>query len=260
MESLYSIPVKCKASVWRHISLTTVICCWGGALQGLWPRVCCNVPQSFWTWPSRSQGFACPLSQWKVCWVAFNIHCVTNLRKSWCELSYLTSGTEHPGRACNAFLCTLKPKLWGSHWYIACNPIFHDKVLHTQEDKLAGLCKALSIGFMHELHMLEFKLPTDTDRLDFVILSKFWVPAYACSVWTVDLAHLLRKFGLNVKYTTLTFGINPGFFLEAFYEQMKEDDYRVQRLFEVSGRLRSSFHRFIIGSFLYDCWALRDIS
>ena len=53
------------------------------------------------------------------------------------------------------------------------------------------------------------------------------------SVWTVDIAHLLRRFYLEVVFTTLTLGTNPGFAEESFYTQMHEDEVRVQRLFEV---------------------------
>lgn len=52
-------------------------------------------------------------------------------------------------------------------------------------------------------------------------------------MWTVDLAHLLRRFGLEVSYKTLTLGTNPGFTGEAFYEQMHEDAIRVDQLFQV---------------------------
>lgn len=60
----------------------------------------------------------------------------------------------------------------------------------------------------------------------------------SCSVWTVDLAHLLRKFGLEVKYTTLTLGTNPGYAEEAFYGHMQEDSVRVEHLFQVKNHLR----------------------
>ena len=53
-----------------------------------------------------------------------------------------------------------------------------------------------------------------------------------CSVWTVDLAHLLRSFGLVVQYFTLTLGTNPGFVEEAFYGHMQEDESRVAALFQ----------------------------
>lgn len=53
------------------------------------------------------------------------------------------------------------------------------------------------------------------------------------SVWTVDLAHLLRHFALDVCFLTVTIGANPGFALETFYkETMEEDRKRVNFLFE----------------------------
>ena len=52
-------------------------------------------------------------------------------------------------------------------------------------------------------------------------------------MWTVDLAHLLRRFGLQVCFTTLTLGTNPGFAEESFYGKMHVDEIRVQQLFQV---------------------------
>ena len=64
-----------------------------------------------------------------------------------------------------------------------------------------------------------------------------WTPAeskhYLSSIWTVDLAHLLRVFGLRILFTTLTLGTNPGFSTESFYGQMEQDELRVKRLFLV---------------------------
>lgn len=55
-----------------------------------------------------------------------------------------------------------------------------------------------------------------------------------CSVWTVDLAHLLRHFGLDVTLATTMVGANPGYFHEGFYmENMAEDQCRVTQLFKV---------------------------
>eukprot|EP00252_Welwitschia_mirabilis_P010627 TRINITY_DN24009_c0_g1_i2.p1 TRINITY_DN24009_c0_g1~~TRINITY_DN24009_c0_g1_i2.p1 ORF type:complete len:288 (+),score=57.26 TRINITY_DN24009_c0_g1_i2:446-1309(+) len=53
------------------------------------------------------------------------------------------------------------------------------------------------------------------------------------SVWTVDLAHLLRRFSVNVAFFTVTIGANPNFVCESFYkEHMAEDGERVTKLFE----------------------------
>ncbi|GAQ91159.1 Guanylyl cyclase domain containing protein [Klebsormidium nitens] len=57
------------------------------------------------------------------------------------------------------------------------------------------------------------------------------------SVWSVDLAHLLRRFGVDVQLLTVTIGANPGFADEKFYkENMADDVDRVNRLFENAGR------------------------
>lgn len=53
------------------------------------------------------------------------------------------------------------------------------------------------------------------------------------SIWTVDLAHLLRRFSINVSFLTVTIGANPNFARETFYkEHMAEDGERVNGLFE----------------------------
>lgn len=53
------------------------------------------------------------------------------------------------------------------------------------------------------------------------------------SIWTVDLAHLLRHFKVDVAFLTVTIGANPNFAIETFYkENMEEDGERVNMLFE----------------------------
>ena len=53
-----------------------------------------------------------------------------------------------------------------------------------------------------------------------------------CSIWTVDLAHLLKSFGLDVCFFTITLGPNPAYANERFYmAHMREDEVRVARLF-----------------------------
>lgn len=53
------------------------------------------------------------------------------------------------------------------------------------------------------------------------------------SIWTVDLAHLLRSFGLAVEFLTVTLGANPAYACEHFYrEHLREDCARVKRLFQ----------------------------
>ena len=54
------------------------------------------------------------------------------------------------------------------------------------------------------------------------------------SIWTIDLAHLLRRFGMSVVFTTITVGTNPEYADELFYaENMHADEHRVQQLFLV---------------------------
>lgn len=53
------------------------------------------------------------------------------------------------------------------------------------------------------------------------------------SIWTVDLAYLLKKFSVNFSYFTVTLGANPSFSVETFYkEQLPNDLVRVDMLFQ----------------------------
>ena len=52
------------------------------------------------------------------------------------------------------------------------------------------------------------------------------------SIWTIDLAHLLSRFGLDVCYLTTTLGPNPAYANEGFYmPHMQTDEGRVEELF-----------------------------
>ena len=53
------------------------------------------------------------------------------------------------------------------------------------------------------------------------------------SVWTIDLAHLLRSFDVcDVALFTVTIGANPAFVKETFYkDSIKDDEARVSKLF-----------------------------
>lgn len=62
-------------------------------------------------------------------------------------------------------------------------------------------------------------------------LNKFKI----CSIWTVDLAHLLASYGCNVSFFTVTVGANPDFAAERFYARnMAVDRGRVDRLFNAA--------------------------
>lgn len=52
------------------------------------------------------------------------------------------------------------------------------------------------------------------------------------SIWTIDLAVLLRHFGVDVSLFTTTLGVDPSYAHEAFYaDALPEDGLRVERLF-----------------------------
>jgi predicted subunit of tRNA(5-methylaminomethyl-2-thiouridylate) methyltransferase len=58
----------------------------------------------------------------------------------------------------------------------------------------------------------------------------------------VDLAYILRRYGLEVELTTITIGANPEYAKESFYkEHMEEDGSRVERLFQVLPILDDEF-------------------
>ncbi|XP_020577219.1 protein GUCD1 isoform X2 [Phalaenopsis equestris] len=53
------------------------------------------------------------------------------------------------------------------------------------------------------------------------------------SVWTVDLAYLLKRFSVSFHFFTVTMGANPNFSDETFYrEQLQDDLRRVDGLFQ----------------------------
>ncbi|XP_057429614.1 guanylyl cyclase 1 isoform X2 [Lotus japonicus] len=53
------------------------------------------------------------------------------------------------------------------------------------------------------------------------------------SIWTVDLAYLLQRFSVTFSYFTVTFGANPNYCIESFYqEEFPNDLVRVDMLFQ----------------------------
>ncbi|CAN1338954.1 Guanylyl cyclase 1 [Linum perenne] len=57
------------------------------------------------------------------------------------------------------------------------------------------------------------------------------------SVWTVDLAFLLKRFSVRFSYCTVTIGANPHFSVEKYYkEQLPTDLVRVDMLFEKASK------------------------
>lgn len=64
------------------------------------------------------------------------------------------------------------------------------------------------------------------------------------SVWTIDLAHLIRRFGLGVVFLTTMLGANPEYANELFYaENMATDEHRVQRLFQEAPQVGIPVHQ-----------------
>eukprot|EP01025_Chloroclados_australasicus_P009921 TRINITY_DN1384_c0_g1_i2.p1 TRINITY_DN1384_c0_g1~~TRINITY_DN1384_c0_g1_i2.p1 ORF type:complete len:264 (-),score=17.02 TRINITY_DN1384_c0_g1_i2:461-1252(-) len=53
------------------------------------------------------------------------------------------------------------------------------------------------------------------------------------SIWTIDIAHVLRKHGIDVTFYTVTIGANPEFANEKYYMlHISEDARRVESLFQ----------------------------
>jgi hypothetical protein len=64
------------------------------------------------------------------------------------------------------------------------------------------------------------------------------------SIWTVDLAHLLRRLGLDVCFLTTTLGPNPAYAEEGFYmEHLQEDELRVSQLFSEANTAGIALHQ-----------------
>lgn len=57
------------------------------------------------------------------------------------------------------------------------------------------------------------------------------------SVWSIDIAYLLTRYGLRTEYCTVTVGVRPEYRKQEFYRrQLSEDTRRVTRLFEGAAR------------------------
>ncbi len=55
------------------------------------------------------------------------------------------------------------------------------------------------------------------------------------SVWTIDLCYLLRRYGVDFLFTTVTLGVDPSYAKEKFYARVLEgDSARVQERFEAA--------------------------
>jgi len=64
------------------------------------------------------------------------------------------------------------------------------------------------------------------------------------SIWTIDIAHLLRHFNLQVKFFTITLGANPAYADEKFYkEHMHTDEVRVHQLFKLAQEAGIEVHQ-----------------
>ncbi|GLC36565.1 hypothetical protein PLESTM_000460800 [Pleodorina starrii] len=89
---------------------------------------------------------------------------------------------------------------------------------------------------------------------DYRILRQFCATT---SIWTVDLAHLLRRFGLAVSFFTVTLGPNPAYANESFYmENMEDDERRVSQLFVDAARVGIEVQQRSISSEELQFWLL----
>lgn len=77
------------------------------------------------------------------------------------------------------------------------------------------------------------------------------------SIWTVDLAYLLRRFGADVTFCTITLGANPDFAAESFYrDNLNEDCARVDRLFATAAANGIAVERVSVGLEQLKEWCL----
>jgi len=51
------------------------------------------------------------------------------------------------------------------------------------------------------------------------------------SIWTIDLAYLLTRFGVGMRMSTLTLGVDKNYADVDFYSHLNEDDLRVNKMF-----------------------------
>ena len=78
-----------------------------------------------------------------------------------------------------------------------------------------------------------------------MVLRALGVPAAECSlpslrkhvpvssIWTVDLAYVMRAYGVHFRYCTMTMGVDPTYKNQPFYRETLDDDsIRVNKLFE----------------------------
>lgn len=85
-------------------------------------------------------------------------------------------------------------------------------------------------GLACVLMVLRAAAPRASAKLDLPDLRQW---CSTTSIWTIDLAHLLRRFGVDVALTTITLGANEAFCSEEYYaENMASDEARVQQLFK----------------------------
>ncbi|KAG2449447.1 hypothetical protein HYH02_005594 [Chlamydomonas schloesseri] len=77
------------------------------------------------------------------------------------------------------------------------------------------------------------------------------------SIWTVDLAHLLRRFGMRVSFYTVTLGPNPAYANESFYmENMEDDERRVSQLFVEAAHVGIAIEQRSVSSEELQSWML----
>lgn len=66
-------------------------------------------------------------------------------------------------------------------------------------------------------------------------LFSLWRRCRTVSIWTIDLAHLLRQFGISVRFMTRMLGANPAYAEEQFYmDHMQTDALRVHAGFRAA--------------------------
>ncbi|XP_026474989.1 protein GUCD1-like [Ctenocephalides felis] len=82
-------------------------------------------------------------------------------------------------------------------------------------------------------------LPFDSKEY---FLQKFYTicndEGFSKSTWTIDLCYLLKRFKIKHTYFTITFGVNPGYQDELFYEKIiTKDESRVLQRFNSAASL-----------------------
>ncbi|CAN0837760.1 Guanylyl cyclase 1 [Linum grandiflorum] len=113
-----------------------------------------------------------------------------------------------------------------------------DRLVGKWQDTAVSISHFVEVPHVNQLHSWDCGLACIVMVLNTVGIGDCSIKALEdmCdtnSIWTVDLAFLLKRFSIRFSYFTVTIGANPNFSVEKYYkEQLPTDLVRVDMLFE----------------------------